>query len=504
MSIQNSSPAYVEQNIGEYRDNLLIEALPPILTEADAARAMILRPQIQPEERALSAEERWHLLARLKYVVIPRLIFYDVERTISRLLRAGYVVRNPCEAATWRSIYTAQDREQWRNLDWQLIPCESQLLIVGLSGSGKTTCADAVLRTYPQQIIHHTTWRGRHLPITQLVWLKVTCPKNGSISSFCREFARQADVALDTDGKYEKLFSRTGMREDMLEGAMRQIAATHFLGILIIDEIQRLSLQKTRGTAPLLHFFQDLRTALRVPIVEIGTSKAAGLFTNEMKDGRRASESGLIQFERPPKRIKEWDDFVRRIWTYQWVRQPRDPDDEMLDTVFDLSQSIPDFVVLLFKLAQQRAMLDGTETLTPKLLRQTYDEALGLLHPAINALRTNTMKSLSLYEDLLPVEEALAKLLEFPKQVTVVKDYLDQLFPVAGAAAPVAMVGPQAASQSCDGNTGARDPNAAEPELPELPPGYVDMRTAADADDPHRYLVENGVISREGVNLGGH
>jgi hypothetical protein len=304
MSTDHSSPAYVEQNIAEYRDNPLIEALPPILTEKEAAGAMVLRPQIQPEERTMSTEERWHLLARLKYVVIPRLIFYDVERTISRLLRAGYVVRNPVEATTWRSIYTAQDREQWRNLDWQLIPCESQLLIVGLSGSGKTTCADAILRTYPQQVIHHASWRGRHLPITQLVWLKVTCPKNGSISSFCREFARQVDTALGTGGKYEKLFSRTVMREDMLEGAMRQIAATHFLGILIIDEIQRLSLQKTHGTAPLLHFFQDLRTTLRVPVVEIGTSKAANLFINEMKDGRRASESGLIQFERPPKRVK--------------------------------------------------------------------------------------------------------------------------------------------------------------------------------------------------------
>ncbi|MFJ1472597.1 hypothetical protein [Massilia orientalis] len=130
MSTDHSSPTYAEQNIAEYRDNPLIESLPPILTEKEAARAMILRPQIQPEERAMSTEERWHLLARLKYVVIPRLIFYDVERTISRLLRAGYVVRNPIEAATWRSIYTAQDREQWRNLDWQLIPCESQLLII--------------------------------------------------------------------------------------------------------------------------------------------------------------------------------------------------------------------------------------------------------------------------------------------------------------------------------------------------------------------------------------
>lgn len=157
----------------------------------------------------------------------------------------------------------------------------------------------------------------------QIVWLKVTCPKNGSISSFCREFARQVDLALHTDGKYEKEFTKSHMREDMLEGSMRQIAATHFLGILLIDENQRLNLSKTDGSAPLLYFFQDLCTLLRVPVVEIGTYKAGRLFTEEMKDARRASENGLLEFRRPLRQTKEWDDFVRRIWAYQRVQHPR-------------------------------------------------------------------------------------------------------------------------------------------------------------------------------------
>lgn len=491
--------AYCEQRVAEYRDNPLIEALPSILSEKEAALAMMLRPTFDSEERQMPTEERWHLLARLKYVVVPRLVFYDVERTISRLLRAGYVVRNPLEAATWRTIYGAQDSTQPQNLDSQLIPCDSQMLIVGLSGSGKTTCADAILRTYPHQVIHHRRWKDRHLPITQLVWLKVTCPKNGSISSFCREFARQVDVALGTEGKYEKLFSRSRMREDMLEGAMRQIAATHFLGILIIDEIQRLSVSRAGGAVPLLHFLQDLRTALRVPIVEIGTSKAARLFTREMKDSRRAAESGMIEFERPPMRVKEWDDFVRRIWTYQWLRNPRPPDEEMLDTVFDLSQSIPDFVVLLFKLAQQRAMLDKSETLTPTLLKQTYDDALVLLHPAINALRKNTAASLSQYEDLLPVDEALRKLLELPKHATVVEDYLEQLFPTT---APLSLATTSTerilTTQTYEADTASHfaDPKEGGPT------GGVDIRTAADAQDPHKDLVDKGVIDHDGLDLG--
>ena len=190
---------------------------------------------------------------------------------------------------------------------------------------------------------------------------------------------------------------------------MRQIAATHFLGILFIDEIQRLDLSKTGGSAPLLHFFQDLRTGLRVPVVEIGTYKAGKLFTKEMKDARRASENGLLEFRRPLNRTKEWDDFVRRIWVYQWVQHP---------------------VVLLFKLAQQRAMWDGSETIDIALLKRVYDDSLTLLHPAMDELRKNTVESLSTYEDLLPPAELLASLTGAPKDEQTIQDHLDQLYPL--------------------------------------------------------------------------
>ncbi|WP_233438168.1 ATP-binding protein, partial [Macrococcoides canis] len=126
----------------------------------------------------------------------------------------------------------------------------------------------------------------------------MTCPENGSISSFCREFARQLDQALGVD-KYARMYSRSKMTRDELEGMMRQHSATYFLGLLVIDEIQRLDLAKTKGAAPLLDFFQDIRDHLKVPTVLVGTYKAIGLFQHQLKDARRASESGLIDLERP-------------------------------------------------------------------------------------------------------------------------------------------------------------------------------------------------------------
>lgn len=181
---------------------------------------------------------------------------------------------------------------------------------------------------------------------------------------------------------------------------MRQHSATYFLGLLVIDEIQRLDLAKTQGAAPLLDFIQDLREQLKVPTVLVGTYKAIRLFKRELKDARRASESGLIDIEAPSSHDDaDWVKFVRRLWTYQWTQKPTELDEELFYTFYDLTQGITDILVILFKLAQQRAMLDGSETLTVECVRATYNEQLVLLHPAIDALRSNTDESLTKFED---------------------------------------------------------------------------------------------------------
>ncbi|MEO2217692.1 ATP-binding protein [Chromobacterium vaccinii] len=428
MKAQDHSPTYLRQRIQEYQDNPLIEALPPILSLRQAALHMMYRPPFELEEKSFTVEERWHLLGRLKHIVAPRPSFYQLERTVSRLIRTGYVLRNPCKPETWQSVYKAQVNTPPPLLHRHLTATESEAVVVGLSGMGKTTAIDAVLRIYPQQLIQHQRWRDKPLPIKQLVWLKITCPKNGSILAFCREFARQLDRALGTN-EYEEMYSRSRVTTDEAEAMMRQHAATYFLGVLVIDEIQRLSTAKSGGTERLLDFIQNLRDMLKVPIVLVGTYKAVNLFKSEMKDARRASESGLLDFRRPMRRDAEWDKLVERIWHYQWLHTFTPLTSPMLDRLFDLTQGVTDFLVILFKLAQQRVMEDGSETLTEAAIQATYDESLTLLHPAINALRKNTIESLFAFEDLLPPDRYLEELknTQIPN-INHLENELDNLF----------------------------------------------------------------------------
>ncbi|MCL6264524.1 ATP-binding protein [Craterilacuibacter sp. RT1T] len=440
MSTQDRSPTYLRQKIQEYQDNPLIEALPPILSAREAGIHMMYKPPFDLAEKSFTVEERWHLLGRLKHLVAPRPYFYQLERTVSRLIRSGYVLRNPCKPETWQAVYKAQANTPPPLLHRHLTATDSECVVVGLSGMGKTTAIDAVLRTYPQQLIRHQRWRNKPLPIQQLVWLKVTCPKNGSILAFCREFARQLDLALGTQ-EYEKMYSRSRVTTDEAEGMMRQHAATYFLGVLVIDEIQRLSVPKSGGAERLLDFIQNLRDMLKVPIVLVGTYKAVSLFKEEMKDARRASESGLLDFKRPVCRDAEWDKLVERLWNYQWVHNYTSLTPSMQDRLFDLTQGVTDFLVILFKLTQQRVMEDGTETLTEAAIQATYDESFPLLQPAINALRKNTIESLFAFEDLLPPDRYLDQLRQ-PQLPCLenLEEHIDELFEVPSHASPPAPV----------------------------------------------------------------
>lgn len=480
MSKLDRSPTYLRQRIQEYQDNPLIEALPPILSTREAGLNMMYRPPFDQEEKAFSIEERWHLLARLKHLVAPRPYFYQLEKTVSRLIRSGYVLRNPCKPETWQAIYKAQANTPSPLLHRHLTATDSEAVVVGLSGMGKTTAIDAVLRTYPQQLIQHQRWHNKPLPIQQLVWLKVTCPKNSSILAFCREFARQLDQALGTQ-EYEKMYSRARVTTDEAEAMMRQHAATYFLGILVIDEIQRLSVAKSGGTERLLDFIQNLRDMLKVPIVLVGTYKAISLFKGEMKDARRASESGLLNFMRPVSRDVEWDKFLERLWNYQWVHNYTPLTETMKDRLFDLTQGVTDFLVILFKLAQQRVMEDGTETLTEDAIQATYDESFTLLHPAINALRKNTVQSLHAFEDLLPPDHVIEQLKDSePSNIDNLEEHISELFGTHGhePAAPAPAASPSS--------------KAGRPEAPDDP---RDLRHAATNTSPLEFIQEAGHLN---------
>jgi len=226
---------YRDPLIPSYRGNPLIEGLPLILTAADAVDRLARYPAISDEERMLPAHLRFHLMSTALQFFETLPIHIDLEQRISRMLRSGYLARNPLSRAHWqemdqRVVATAAARPERSH---HIRSSASGFSIIGISGGGKTTAVEEILRLYPQ-VLTHSVYQGQLLNRIQIVWLKLACPFDGSIKGLCLNFFDAVDDVLGTT--YSRDFSRRGLSTvDQLLPAMARIASIHSVDLLVID-----------------------------------------------------------------------------------------------------------------------------------------------------------------------------------------------------------------------------------------------------------------------------
>lgn len=393
---------YLEQVVTEYRGNPLIEALPPILSEEASAVAMSNYPEIPTDEdRQQPKEIRLHSLDRLKRLVQPLPIHLELESVVSSVIRGGYVGRNPMSAETWRHLYSLSTE---RGVASEFVSTASSFSLVGLSGIGKSTALNSILKLYPQ-VIRHQKYHGRGFVHTQITYLKLDCPHDGSLSGLCRAFFRAVDVALGHDRYTRRLRPKAGVPE--LIQQMEQVASTYFIGALFIDELQHLRAAKTGGKENMLNFFVNLINCIGIPVAFVGTNSMVGLFGTVMRNARRACDMGDHEFERPAQDDPIWSLLLEAVWRYQWVQNPAPLTPEIKTRLYELTQGVTDFLAKLMILGQRYAIQTGKESLTPEVFSYVANTKMKLLKPAISALRSGDQKQMERFEDLLPTNEQL-------------------------------------------------------------------------------------------------
>lgn len=110
---------YHEQVVKEYKGNPLIEALPPIFSKQEVVEKLSYYPSFDENERQLDSHYRFHIIQRLfsLFQVLP--YHLDLESRLSRILRQGYLARNPFSPSYATSLI--QGHEHIKNTidqDW--------------------------------------------------------------------------------------------------------------------------------------------------------------------------------------------------------------------------------------------------------------------------------------------------------------------------------------------------------------------------------------------------
>jgi hypothetical protein len=395
---------YNKQPLLEYQGNPLIEALPPIMSMKDVAKLMSVRPPFHNEERQLSNELRFHCMQRIFDFFQPFQVHLGLERKISVIMRQGYVNRNPLDRE--HAIYMSRSYQalmQGKMPEPDRVNKKRKVQgfsIIGISGGGKSTGVDRVLNIYPQ-VIKHTKYNLNHLITTQIPWLKLECPNDGSTKGLCNAFFLEMDKLLGTE--YFVRYKNNNTAANTLLPIMGHIARAHHLGVLIVDEIQHLSLQKSGGKEQMLNFFVTLVNTIGIPVILIGTNKAFDILNGEFRQALRGTGQGSTPWERMVK-DNTWDMLMKGLWKYQWTRNPVELNDELNDILYDESQGILDLAKKIFYLAQMDAIFKGTEKITGEIMRNAARSYLGLVKKMLDALRSGDKEEIKKYEDLKPID----------------------------------------------------------------------------------------------------
>lgn len=251
-----------------------------------------------------------------------------------------------------------------------------------MSGVGKSTAIEAVLRAYPE-VIWHKELTGPLRTTYQVTHVKVRCPIDGSIITVCRNFFLELDRKLGTN--YHRLYTRNSTLEQMRD-QMGILCFIHGIGLFVIDEVQNMVKDKGGSSHKLLNFFLGLRDTLKVPVIAIGTPEALPILSTSLQLARR--HAGQPLFERM-RNDGEFEKFCSGLFPAYYLRTPLDCTTEFRDTLYELSQGITDIVIKLFELAQAWALNNNEETIGAGTLKTVYDESLHLLHHHLSDIRGN-------------------------------------------------------------------------------------------------------------------
>lgn len=399
---------YKEQALSEYSKNPFIEVLPPIFDEDDVLERFMVTPRITQQEKLSETNIRYHVLKRVKNFIQPLPIHFEVERRLSTLIRRGYLARNPLDKTFLERIRVLHqlredEEEAHKYIDERLNYIRStadSLSIIGVSGIGKTTAIERLLLMYPQ-VIKHEMYEGQPFNRTQIVWLKIDCPYDGSLSTLCKSFFKAIDDLLGT--RYLEKYGYLNRVTSTMLLHMTSLASMYGIGVLVIDEIQHL-LHSKNEKEEMLNFFVTLSNTVGIPTVLIGTSKAQQLFKGNFRQARRAASDGAIIWDRMVEDSEEWTFFLETLWELQCLKTRSELTEDVKKTFYKECQGITSVAVNLFILAQERALFDESneeEKITPRVLKKTAKEDMKIIQPMLNAIRKNDLKAMYKYEDIM-------------------------------------------------------------------------------------------------------
>ena len=387
---------------GKYLGNSLQEAIPPAFSDDQLIQVLSNIPQVPDSLELLSDEERVEEQMKIKSFIVPTTQFFNIYNDIRHLILNGYEQRNPVLATTVEWTFDIA-LNGISNEAVQSTTADS-MFICGISGMGKSTLVGIILKSCFPQVICHPTIPNIINP--QITWIKFDIPADAARSSVCMAFFKAVDNVLnrldflEDKPSFQKQYK--GKKIEEMQDGMALICVTYNIGIIVIDELQRLNVAKSGGEKVVLQFFDDLSNAVKAPILKIATPASLKLFSNKFETGRRTATSFLYELAPLNQDSMDWKYISEILWSYQLTKKHMPYSPDISDCLYELSAGIVSCLSRLIKLANIDAIRTGTEEVTTQSLKKTFNSQFGLLKEAIEAIKSGNKEN---YDDLMLLAE---------------------------------------------------------------------------------------------------
>lgn len=398
--------------LNPYAGNILVDRLGPILSREQALAELIDLPPSPGRLKDVPRHVRRHHLMDLRRFHIPPEEEGRLYETCDLMIRSGYSGRDPARPGTWSSISGEAERLKRPS------PGAFAAAVQGPSGTGKTEACLRCLNCFPQSILHEDFphIKGPHCQVT---WLSADVPASGKAEDLVRNLMLSWEQ-INRGGRFTALLQKEKFKNPMqVLDEWRQVALTHFLGVLHLDEVQNFfritTLDQRRkrkagdGPAQLsiiedqcLKWILSLLNTWGIPVLFSGTPDGIGALTTRLSNMQRFATGGyhpFLLFE--SKDAPDYLAFMKSLGRYQYVRNRVEVNDSLREEVFSLSGGIRRVIVALWIAANRIALERESDELRIGDFKQAADAYLAPLAPAIAAILSRDPLRMARYEDLV-------------------------------------------------------------------------------------------------------
>lgn len=401
-----------------YAGNILTQGLGPIRSRHELSKLLLdLPPQPPSNISRIPSHVRLHMLMSLRDLHLPSLEELQLYESIDLMIRQNYRYIDPSSASTW-SLISGEPTQQSKRLGAPAFGAA----VEGVSGSGKSEAILRCLRAYPQQVINHKSFFKLASGLQQVTWLSIDTPPSGKATDLAAALMTAWKKATNST-RFDRILAADWRNGSHMLEEWRQVASSHFLGLLHLDEIQnffklstldRRRKRKAGDAAPELSIVEDqclkwiltLMNTWQIPLLVSGTPDGISALTKRLSNTQRIVTSGYHAFahftsatDSVYRRI-----FLQQLSRYQFVANPLIVSDELAQLIWEKTAGVQRLIIALWIAAHRVAFERKSDDLQLEDFRVAANTYLALVQPAVAALCSNDPQRLSRYEDLTPRE----------------------------------------------------------------------------------------------------